>query len=61
MSKLVLRKYFSQLAADSKIQYDPYTVFRFLTYDRILFPRSKLQTWEHLDNYYENPDFGYHA
>ena len=60
MSKLVLRKYFSQLAADSKIQYDPYTVFRFLTYDRILFPRSKLQTWEHLDNYYENPDFGYH-
>ena len=60
MSKLVLRKYFSQLTADSKIQYDPYTVFRFLTYDRILFPRSKLQTWEHLDNYYEKPDFGYH-
>ena len=60
MSKLVLRKYFSQLTANSKIQYDPYTVFRFLTYDRILFPRSKLQTWEHLDNYYENPDFGYH-
>ena len=60
MSKLVLRKYFAQLAADSKIQYDPYTVFRFLTYDRILFPRSKLQTWEHLDNYYEKPEFGYH-
>ena len=47
MSKLVLRKYFSKLTADGKIQYDPYTVFRFLTYDRILFPRSKLQTWEH--------------
>ena len=60
MSGLVLRKYFTKLTADTKIQYDPYTVFRFLTCDRILFPRSKLQTWEHLGNYYEKPDFGYH-
>ena len=59
LSKLEMKKYFSGLATDSKIQYDSYKVFRFLTYDRILFPGSKLKTWNHLGNYYENPDFGY--
>ena len=56
---LELRSYFSRLTADKKNQYDPYTIFRFLTYDRILSPRSKLNTWKHLDNYYETPEFGY--
>ena len=60
LSELEMKKYFSGLAADSKIQYDSYKVFRFLTYDRILFPGSKLKTWNHLGNYYENPEFGYH-
>ena len=56
---LELRGFFRQLSEGTKIQYDPYNIFRFLTYDRILFPRSKLVTWKHLDNYYEKPDFGY--
>lgn len=60
LSELDLRKYFSQLTADSKIQYDSYETFRFLTYDRILSPGSKLSTWNHLSNYYENPEIGYH-
>ena len=59
LSELRLRKYFSGLTANSKIQYDAYKVFRFLTYDRILHPRSKLKTWKHLGNYYENPEIGY--
>ena len=59
LNRLNLRKYLSTLTADTKIQFDPYMVFRFLTYDRILYPRSKLATWNHLENYYENPKFGY--
>ena len=60
LNRLELRKYFSGLSAESKVQYDAYTVFRFLTYDRILFPGSKLKTWNHLANYYENPEIGYY-
>ena len=60
LNKLELRKYFSELTADSKIQYDSYKVFRFLTYDRILYPGSNLNTWNHLANYYECPEIGYH-
>ena len=59
LNELNLRKYFATLTDDRKIQYDPYKVFRFLTYDRILYPRSKLKTWKHLDNYYETPELGY--
>ena len=35
------------------------TILRFLAYARILNPGSKYSTWEHLENYYENPDFDY--
>ena len=60
LGELGLRKYFSKLTADSKIQYDSYQIFRTLTYDRILFPGSKLNTWKHRCNYFEEPEFGYH-
>lgn len=59
ISALKLRKYFSDLTADSKIRYDAYQIFRTLTYDRILFPGSKLKTWRNRGKYYENPEFGY--
>ena len=59
LHKLELRGFFSRLAGERRVQYDPYNIFRFLTYDRILFPRSKLGTSKHLDSYYETPDFGY--
>lgn len=59
ISALKLRKYFSDLTADSKIRYDAYQIFRTLTYDRILFPGSKLKTCRNRGKYYENPEFGY--
>lgn len=60
LNELKMGHYFSQFTANSKIQYDPYIAFRFLIYDRILHPGSKLSTWKHLTNYYECPDIGYH-
>ena len=57
---LRLKDFFSTATSDRKIQYDPYTILRFMTYARILDPGSKLHTWERLDNYYEKPSFDYH-
>ena len=59
ISELKLRKFFSNLTDGSKITYDSYKIFRALTYDRILFPGSKLKTWKNRGKYYENPEFGY--
>lgn len=59
MKGLRLKDFFSQVTAGKKITFDCYTICRFLTYARILDPKSKYATWDRLDNYYENPDFGY--
>lgn len=59
MKGLRLKDFFSQAAAGKKITFDCYTICRFLTYARILDPRSKYATWDQLDNYYEKPDFEY--
>ena len=42
-----------------KIEFDPDLVNRFMTYSRILNPDSKLGAHQHLDHYYEQPDFNY--
>jgi len=55
-----LKKYFSGITSERKIQFDSYTIARFLTYARILDPRSKLGTWDRLETYYEQPRFEYH-
>ena len=60
MNHLELKDFFSKAASDRKIQFDPYTILRFMTYARILDPGSKLRTWARLDNYYEKPSFDYH-
>lgn len=60
MKNLFLKDFFEQKTADTKITYDCFTISRFLTYARILDPRSKYATWDHLGTYYEQPDFGYH-
>jgi len=57
--QLQLDEFFRNVTADSKITFDPNQVNRFLTYARILNPDSKLGTYEHLDHYYEAPQFGY--
>lgn len=59
MKGLNLKEFFKQKTADRKVTFDCYTISRFLTYARILDPGSKLDTWNHLDSYYEKPDFDY--
>lgn len=60
MGQLKLKEFFSQITSDRKMTYSCYDINRFLTYARILDPRSKYGTWDHLDTYYEKPDFSYH-
>lgn len=59
MKDLKLKEFFKEICADRKITYDPYTIHRFLTYDRILDPKSKLAFSLNLDSYYEKPSFDY--
>lgn len=59
MKHLELKDFFQQKTEGRKITFDCYTISRFLTYARILDPASKLDTWNHLGTYYEQPDFDY--
>lgn len=56
---LEIRSFFETVTADSKITFDPDLINRFLTCSRILHPDSKLGTHQHLENFYERPQFGY--
>lgn len=56
---LQIKDFFKKITADRKIEFDPNLVNRFLTFSRILNPDSKLGTLQHLDYYYEQPDFDY--
>ena len=60
MSGLELKEFFRKITKDRKITFDCYTITRFLTYARILDPRSKYATWGTMKNYYEKPSFEYH-
>jgi len=60
MKGLHLKRFFDNATADRKTTFDCYTISRFLTYARILDPKSKLGTWDSLDSYYEHPSFDYH-
>ncbi len=57
--KLELDSFFNKIKGDHKITYDPDMINRFLVMSRILDPRSKLGTFDHLDTYYEKPSFSY--
>jgi len=59
MKGLNLKRFFMQNILDRRVTYDSFTILRFLTYARILYPGSKLLTWSNLDNYYEQPEFDY--
>lgn len=56
---LRIHSFFKSAAADRKLGFDPDLVNRFLTFARILYPGSKLDTHRHLNRYYEQPDFEY--
>ncbi len=59
MKGLYLKDFFKQNTLNRKVTYDSFTILRFLTYARILYPGSKLLMWSDLDSYYEEPDFDY--
>ncbi len=59
MKGLQLKKFFNDITANRKVTFDCYTISRFLTYARVLDPKSKLGTWDSLDSYYEKPSFDY--
>lgn len=54
---LNLQSFFQDRTDGHKFKYDCNEINRFLTYDRILHPRSKLAVCNHLDAYYEQPAF----
>ena len=56
---LKLKDFFRDVQDSSKITFDCNTINRFLTYARIMEPRSKLGTFDRLDKYYEQPSFEY--
>lgn len=57
--RLAVGSFFKEVTADSGITFDPNLVNRFLIYDRILYPGSKLNSLRHLNRYYEQPSFDY--
>lgn len=58
-NQLGIGDFFADVAQNRKITFDPNLVNRFLTYDRLISPQSKLGTCRSLDTYYEQPDFQY--
>ena len=57
---LRVKDFFANLQTSSKITFDCDTINRFLSFARILDPKSKLGTFDRLDSYYEKPSFEYH-
>lgn len=58
---LDIKSFFKQALKDSKVKFDCDEINRFLTFDRILDPRSKLGTFNNLHNYFERPDISYES
>lgn len=56
---LKLKDFFRTLQDNSKVSFDCNDINRFLSFSRILDPRSKLGTFDRLDSYYEKPSFEY--
>lgn len=57
---LKVKDFFADLQTSSKITFDCDTINRFLSFARILDPKSKLGTFDRLGSYYEKPSFEYH-
>lgn len=58
-SDLNINKFISGITSDRKVTFDCDAVNRFLTYGRILDPKSKLGTFDQLNTYYDPPAFSY--
>ena len=57
--ELQINSFFKNITSDSKIEFDPDTVNRFMTYSRIMDPASKRGSFQNLAHFYEKPDFNY--
>lgn len=58
-SKLNLKDFFKEISKDRKYTFNCNDINRFLTFDRILAPKSKYAALGTLSNYFEQPDFEY--
>ena len=58
-SKLNIKELLNSISINRKITYNINDITRFLTFDRILHPQSKLATINNLHTYYENPQFSH--
>jgi transposase len=56
---LKIKDFCKEIKKTSKVTFDINNINRFLTYARVLDPRSKLGTFDRLDSYYEQPSFKY--
>lgn len=56
---LKLGEFFEGASKTTRATFDCNTINRFLTFARVLNPASKLDTFEKLETYYEQPSFGY--
>ena len=57
--ELGIRSFLTEIQSSTNLTFDCDMINRFLTFGRILDPRSKLGTYERLDAYYEKPQFEY--
>lgn len=58
-NKLNLKSFFNDVSSNLKVTYSLNDINRFLTYARILDPKSKLGTYDTLSTYFEQPTFKY--
>ena len=56
-SNLNIKSFLNEKVSDKKVKFDVNNINRFLIFDRILNPRSKLATVNNLDFFYEKPKF----
>lgn len=56
---LGIRDFIQSVQDGTKVTFDCNEVNRFLTFARLLDPKSKLGTWDELHGYFEQPQFGY--
>lgn len=57
---LKIDDFIATVQSESDATFDCNLINRFLTFSRILDPKSKLGTYDNLGTYYEKPSFGYH-
>lgn len=58
---LKIKDFLDDMVSHTKAKYDANLINRFLTFSRILEPRSKLGIFDHLHIYYEQPHYSYES